>query len=1175
MAQVWRGVHRDEQLPVAVKFITADKAADATYVESFEREVQAVAALDHPGIVRVFDYGRLDDVDEEAHPQLRAGSPYLAMELFEAGTLRQNRSIASWTTLRAFLFELLDALAHAHARGLVHRDIKPENILCQQDGTQTRFILSDFGLAHAADDGTASGVAGTPHYMPPEQLRGTWRDFGPWTDLYALGCLAYELVSGKPPFDASEIMRIVQMQLQERLPPLQPQFSVPDKFEAFLRRMVAKDPAQRFRRAADAAFALAQLETPRANVTPGGLKTSAPEADPMVPGANATTLGDFDQPTQLLSDIETHTLRVEAQTIRHASTFPLWADARSTRPDSPAGDVGYDEDAPAHFAAPPPLPGTWELEHSAPHVGHLTGAGLELFGLRAIPFTGRTRERDAIWGSLRDVTESGQLHLVSLRGPAGIGKTCLAEWMSCRAHELGAATVLEALHSLRDGAHEGVPAMLERYFGVWHFTRRQIYERIRGRLDHVRPADADANASSTEGLAGALTEIIRPSTSDDDEGPTHLFSNHGERYAAVCELFEWLSAERPIIVLLDDAIRSPMVLGFVRYLMEHASHLPTLLLLTSSGPAAADNPMAAERLRQIEDEQRATRLDLDTLDSAVMGELVRRTLPLEPALIDRIERSAEGVPLYVIQLIGDWVSQGALIPGDEGFQLRADEPEAFPDNVADLWIRRIERLLMRFPAPRRWDLRVALELAASLGLQIDQAEWLAACEARGVEGARQILPAMIEENLARLASPGALFAHELLAERLVESSRRAGRARENHLACAKALEKVYPASEVGAVTRSVRHLMSAHAFEEVLDKLGNLIWSLKESGDFPVALSLIDLREEAADRLELGSDDHRRVRNWWLRGHVLLAMGDLEEARRYAAQAIEPAERFGWHREAGHAQLVEGRALLAGQTPDRALEAFGDASRHFAAIDDVEGMLRARFGQGVTWLQLGELSAARRCLEDARQRAKSIGDDHLHSQILGQLGFTHTAEGHVDRATACLEQAHVLAARIGSGIASAAAARYLGEAANYQQDWATARRWYEEAYESSVARLEFTRHYDRLHLAVIDVRTDEFERAYDTLCDVRSIFEQTQHEVPRRVTEMALVACAAGLGHEREFLEGVGDVLDGPDPAPSVAFEMAALAEKTAALADEHGWPNADDLRQLAARWSEGSAADS
>jgi len=201
MGQVWFGVHRAQGVPVAVKVITAERAREASYLQAFHNEVSAMAGLDHPGIVLVFDYGTVGEVAaSSSEGALVPGSPYLAMELATGGSLRDADLPATWGELRDLLLGLLDALAHAHARGVVHRDIKPGNILVFEEEPARsggehllarRLRLTDFGLAHALDAPDAEGVrigqSGTPRYMAPEQFAARWREFGPWTDLYALG----------------------------------------------------------------------------------------------------------------------------------------------------------------------------------------------------------------------------------------------------------------------------------------------------------------------------------------------------------------------------------------------------------------------------------------------------------------------------------------------------------------------------------------------------------------------------------------------------------------------------------------------------------------------------------------------------------------------------------------------------------------------------------------------------------------------------------------------------------------------------------------------------------------------------------------------------------------------------------------------------------------------------
>jgi eukaryotic-like serine/threonine-protein kinase len=265
MGEVWRGRHREEDLPVAVKVITAAEARNPEVRAAFRNEVRSVARLDHPGIVRVFEYGTIDTSAERASQgRLVRESPFLAMELLSGGGLATAPPPTSWEEARAVLLDLLDALAHAHARGVVHRDLKPRNVLfAGEEADRPGLRLTDFGIAHALgaeDPDDPEATTGTPWYMAPEQLHNRWRDYGPWTDLYALGCMAWELAAGERPFPGETLFTVIWSHLNTEPDALQPRFTVPMGFEAWVRQLLEKDHRARFQRAADAAFALRELE---------------------------------------------------------------------------------------------------------------------------------------------------------------------------------------------------------------------------------------------------------------------------------------------------------------------------------------------------------------------------------------------------------------------------------------------------------------------------------------------------------------------------------------------------------------------------------------------------------------------------------------------------------------------------------------------------------------------------------------------------------------------------------------------------------------------------------------------------------------------------------------------------------------------------------------------------
>ncbi|MDL4819089.1 serine/threonine-protein kinase [Actinomadura opuntiae] len=239
MGEVWRAVDTRLRRPVAVKALPAELADVPGAMERFEREAEAAAALQHPGITVVFDVGRTDD-----------GLAYLVMELLEGEDLRtvvrRHPGGLPVGEAVAFAVQLADALAAAHSRGIVHRDIKPANLFVLADG---RLKLCDFGIAGLADAATRltqdGGSVGTPLYMAPEQFRGEAADFR--SDLYAFGCVLHELLTGDPPFrSGSGLPGLLYAHLNEpppRVGAVRP--DVPPQLERLVLDLLAKAVDQR------------------------------------------------------------------------------------------------------------------------------------------------------------------------------------------------------------------------------------------------------------------------------------------------------------------------------------------------------------------------------------------------------------------------------------------------------------------------------------------------------------------------------------------------------------------------------------------------------------------------------------------------------------------------------------------------------------------------------------------------------------------------------------------------------------------------------------------------------------------------------------------------------------------------------------------------------------------
>ncbi|HET7388699.1 MAG TPA: serine/threonine protein kinase [Nocardioidaceae bacterium] len=249
MGEVWRGSDTVLDRDVAVKVLKAEHADDPSFRSRFETEARHAAALHHPNVASVFDYGELPAEDGSGVPR-----PYLVMELVPGRPLSQllrDRRMPPDTAAN-LVAQAADAIGAAHAAGVVHRDVKPANLLVTPEGTVK---ITDFGIARAGETTglTQTGqIVGTPQYLSPEQAEG--RPATPGSDLYSLGVVLYECLAGRRPFERQSPVGTALAHLREEPEPL------PDDVPGHLRRVVtralAKDPADRFGSAAEFAAAL-------------------------------------------------------------------------------------------------------------------------------------------------------------------------------------------------------------------------------------------------------------------------------------------------------------------------------------------------------------------------------------------------------------------------------------------------------------------------------------------------------------------------------------------------------------------------------------------------------------------------------------------------------------------------------------------------------------------------------------------------------------------------------------------------------------------------------------------------------------------------------------------------------------------------------------------------------
>ena len=256
MARVHRGLDRQLRRHVALKVLAPPFDRDRSFVERFRREARAAAGLSHPNIVAVFDSGSDD------------GTHFIVTELVEGETLadrlKRDGRIPPAEAV-AVAVDVARALAAAHERGLIHRDIKPGNVMVLPDG---RVKVVDFGIARAAGSDTLTGtgvVLGSTAYLSPEQAGGQPVDER--ADLYALGCVLYEMLTGHAPFRADTPIATMYRHVNEDAPPPSTISPVPPELETVVMRCLEKDPKRRFASAAELEAALLAVPLARSGDT--------------------------------------------------------------------------------------------------------------------------------------------------------------------------------------------------------------------------------------------------------------------------------------------------------------------------------------------------------------------------------------------------------------------------------------------------------------------------------------------------------------------------------------------------------------------------------------------------------------------------------------------------------------------------------------------------------------------------------------------------------------------------------------------------------------------------------------------------------------------------------------------------------------------------------------------
>ncbi len=1086
MAAVWAAEHGEARVPAAIKVVHPDDTRVAMWSDSLRNEVRALARLDHPSIVPLLDHGEItDEIAARSGGRLFAHTPFFVMWRTNGGTLEEAPPLRDQRSLVSLLVRLLGGLAHAHARGVIHRDVKPSNVLLDRPpGAATdHALLSDFGIAHALRRGpreTGGPIhAGTPAYMAPEQIAGRDRDEGPATDLYSVGCLVHRLVNGVPPF-SGVTAQICRAHMLDVPPPLVAAWPMPRAFAEWVATLLAKKPSQRFATAAHASAALLAIDADRNLLAPAPRTVATPVS------RTATT----DRAT-----------RVGAPRIESTSSEE---------------EVLVAPRRPSLWPTPTAL-SDWRSLPLSPPGPKLVGAGLGLYGLRTVPLAGRDAERDRLWSRLRRARDEARTQITLVRGHAGYGKTRLAEWLAESAHELGVAVTLLATHGASGGPADGLAPMLVEHLRARDLERSAL-------LAHIEAWLRDrGGAGSDHADAEDLAAIV--------EGSHGRFANPRDRHAALARLLRRIGKTSPLVLVLDDVVFGLDAVAFLESLA--GSTVPMLVVATAREEDLVARPDVAERLGRLLRDEHTEEIVLGPLEPDEHARLVRDLLGLEAALADQVADRTSGSPLFAVQLVGDWVQRGIVVPGPRGFVLRAGAEAPIPDDIHEVWRARVAQVLSAARSP---DGLTVLELAAVLGARVEINEWRAACAVEGISVPDEVLALAADRGLLRAGETRMDFVHGMLRESLERMAREAGRSMEHHRVCALVVEE-----RGGDPERAAVHHLAARDGEAAIPLFLQAIRRHLDLGDLHAAHHALDRTHAAFTVAGLAADDPRALRATLARAEAFAVQGRLVEANRLiddiGTEALAPQDAM---------QLAWMKGIVRqkrGET-EEALACFVEGRACAERLDDRAAIARCLYGAAECEKLLGRLESARRHYESAGELFRVTEQRVAEARVLTGLSDLEGRLGASERALALASESRAILEQLGVRHSVAIVTNGMGDLLRKSSRLEEA----ETSYRDAIRVLDELGSADvaivGINLGLVMLARDDLPTADAHLEAVESDLDRAGRTAYARLVRMLRLSCAAAradLSRVDAYLdEGERSLSTMVDPDVAWALERAA-----------------------------------
>jgi serine/threonine protein kinase len=928
----------------------------------FQEEARALSGLCHPAIVRARDFGSLDD-----------GTPYLAMDAVPGRSLHEwiylahnEEGLLPWPIIWTTVDQVLGALAHAHARGVIHGDLKPSNVLLDippEGGDEPTVHVLDLGLAwlmqdridHRLDgtqvaEPTVRWGAGTPGWMAPEQIRFAAPHIGPATDLYALGCILFAMLSDSEPYTGTS-EELLQKHKSAPIPEPKLPPDTPPEVAGFVMRLLAKRPWHRFEFAADARRAWRRF----------------------VPVSKSAVLAPL--PT-----------------------------LGSPRRITPVNDAASSVDV---FGPAEPQP---------------TTAGL--LGLRPSPFVARAAERTRLLEIAHEVSETGGHRFILLDGDAGVGKSRLAEWLCEEVHERGLMVPLRARYRKIAAPLDGIVGAITQHYRLER-ADRDIVEKV---LMNVWEVPTDDEEEKT--WVAATAEWIRPSSPGGGVGPTgkrFALDRPELRWLIIRRVLERIGRQRPILLWMDDIHHASITtIEGLLTLHRDAPRLGLVVVATARSEAVQADPASAALISRARRELPGESIEITTLSLAQTHALLREALPLDDAAVVEAAARSKGNPLFALQLLHAWAGGGHIELKGGRYFVPKQSLEIRAATTADLWEERLRAL----PDSLRRGALAAAALGGDIRRDVLRAELhQLGIDPEATITAMKRAQILLASGGDRLRWPHALLQEHLLAQLYAQPDastifRAAADSLAHHPAASSRrivrhrIMNLLRAGDTGAAA-ALLHNQTELLWNKTRDAAATLrdlaLLDGKLTG--PAAANHLRWRAEAlrhAGRLEDARREAEEARRLYeevgdresdahclrLLGHLASELAAPAQGRRLVGRALGVFEELGHEHGRAQCEVVMGEIDYYLGDHARARIILASASERFLKAGDWLGRAQCLLLQGWVEQAGGSPDFARELLRTARADFDAMGYRLGLTQCDITLAHTDHREGHLDAARA-------------------------------------------------------------------------------------------------------------------------------------------------------------------------------